>query len=763
MDDLPEEIKPERKAAWEQLDEAEAQRFQLLANGYVPVPCNGKIPTIAAWQSGCPSKDEIKQWTKFCPKATNTGITTAYVPTCDIDVTSAGIADEIQTMIERLIGLDPMLIKFGRRPKRSILFKTALPFDKVQTGDWTDEDGVSHHLEILCDGQQTICYGLHPDTGTEYEWPDQNPLDVPRERLPELSRRQAQGIINAVIEIFRRHGLRGEASTSEPRPPAISGDAVRETAGLRERRYAKAALEGSAAELADTPEGSRNATLNAKAYKAGGMVEVGWVKEETAEAVLLEAARAAGLEEHEAKRTLRSGLNAGKKKPRPPLEPSTAVAAATSSPEGDDDVADRELQFHWKNRTFGADALQSETFPPLTYLLPGLLPEGLCLLVSRPKLGKSWLALDIAIATAAGRFVLGTLKPQVTGEVLYLALEDGKRRLQRRLTKLLPTFNGTWPPGLMFATEWPRSDQGGLADIEGWIQDALDKSKHPRLIVVDTLALFRKLATGKHAYQEDYTTVAELQKLASKYNITILVVHHDRKSGADDVFDTVSGTLGLTGAADTIAILKRQAGAVTFHVRGRDIEEAEKALQFSKDTCRWTILGEAADIRRSDERARVLAVLTDSGEPLPVLEIISLANLVSRNAADNLLMRMAKDGDVERIKRGLYGLPGHAPKNMREMREKERSESKPLKQQQDNGQSLNLTHLTQVLERAASEPPAGSAPKPLKEQRDNGPSHNLTHLTQVSEPPAATPEYLGPPGDDSADFLGDIPDFLRRV
>src|SRR5262245_4813984 len=255
MDDLPEEIKPERKAAWELRDEAEAQRLQLLANGYVPVPCNGKIPTIAAWQNGRPSKDEIRQWTKFCPKAMNTGITTAYVPTCDIDVTNVGIANEIQATIEGLIGADPLLIRFGRRPKRSILFKTALPFEKAQTGDWIDQDGVAHHVEILCDGQQTVVFGVHPDTGTEYEWPAQNPLDVPRERLPELSREQAQGIINTVTEIFRRHGLRGEASTSEPKPPATNGGAARTTARLRERRYAEAAVVGSAAELANTPEG----------------------------------------------------------------------------------------------------------------------------------------------------------------------------------------------------------------------------------------------------------------------------------------------------------------------------------------------------------------------------------------------------------------------------------------------------------------------------------------------------------------------------
>src|ERR1700730_7776698 len=229
-------------------------------------------------------------------------------------------------------------------------------------------------------------------------------------------------------------------------------------------------------------------------------------------------------------------------------------------------------------RIFSAAALQRMTFPPLKFILPGLVPEGATLLVSRPKLGKSWLVLDVAIATAAGRFTLGTLKPSA-GDVLYLALEDGRRRLQRRITKLLPTFSGKWPDGLTIATEWPRADQGGLADIERWLKEA----KSPRLIVVDTLAQFRKISNGKtQIYADDYAAISGLQKLASKYNVAIIIVHHDRKSEADDVFDTVSGSLGLTGASDTILIMKRQAGAVTLHVRGRDIEEAELALQFSK-------------------------------------------------------------------------------------------------------------------------------------------------------------------------------------
>jgi hypothetical protein len=384
----------------------------------------------------------------------------------------------------------------------------------------------------------------------------------------------------------------------------------------------------------------------------------------------------------------------------------------------------------WRGRLFSAATLQHEKFPALTWLLPDLIPEGLCLLVSRPKLGKSWLALDVALATAAGRFVLGTLKP-ATGEVLYLALEDGRRRLQRRLSKLLPSFNGDWPPGLTFATGWPRSHQSGLSDIEGWIKDRIERGKHPRLVIIDTLAHFRPPAAGKNAYLEDYAALAELQKLASKYNLAIVVVHHDRKAAADDVFDTVSGTLGVTGAVDTIAILKRQAGGVTFHIVGRDIEGAEKALQFNKATCRWTILGEASLVRQSAERAAVLTVLLEAGEPLPISQIVSLAHLANRNAADQLLHRMIRDGDVKRIGRGLYCLPSYEESKKRK---KDESEDKPLKKQEDNSLQGNLTHLTQVRKKSDSEPAA----------------------------PALTPDYLGPPGDNPDDFLGDIPPFLRR-
>ena len=302
----------------------------------------------------------------------------------------------------------------------------------------------------------------------------------------------------------------------------------------------------------------------------------------------------------------------------------------------------------WDQRIFNAAALQTMKFPPLKWVLPDLVPEGATLVVSRPKLGKSWLVLDVAIAVTADRFTLGTLRPS-PGAALYLALEDGRRRLQRRITRLLPSFSAEWPTLLEISTEWPRADQGGLADIEVWIKSR----PNARLIVIDTLAQFRPRTNGKANYADDYAVISGLQKLASKHNIGIIIVHHDRKGEADDVFDTVSGTLGLTGAADTILVMKRQAGTVTMSVRGRDIEEIEKALQFDKQACRWSILGDAADVQRSDSRGKILTVLKTASESMTPSEI-HVATELTRDNVDKLLFRMANDGEIIKVSRGNY-------------------------------------------------------------------------------------------------------------
>jgi hypothetical protein len=128
---------------------------------------------------------------------------------------------------------------------------------------------------------------------------------------------------------------------------------------------------------------------------------------------------------------------------------------------------DRKKSWDWKSETIDARDLCDKTFPAVKFIIPGLFPEGVTLLVSRPKLGKTWLLLQIGSAVASG---VSSLVPQVPdespleGDVLYLNLEDGERRAQRRMTKLFGARREMWPPRMKLATRWRKFDQGGLDD-----------------------------------------------------------------------------------------------------------------------------------------------------------------------------------------------------------------------------------------------------------------------------------------------------------
>ena len=306
----------------------------------------------------------------------------------------------------------------------------------------------------------------------------------------------------------------------------------------------------------------------------------------------------------------------------------------------------------WRDGLITAKDLQTKTFAPVRIIVPGLIPEGVTIVAGKPKIGKSFLALDICMAVAGDRFTLGEIKP-VQGDALYLALEDNERRLKKRIDKLLQVAKG---PELEIHTEWRRVDQGGLDDIKEWCE------AHParRLIWIDTFVKIRPLAgKNEQAYTFDYRSIEGLQKLAREYQVGIVLNHHLRKaSSEDDVFDDVSGTLGITGAADTIIIMKRMAGMVKVFVRGRDIEEAEYAAEFDKQTCRWRLVGAAEDVFRSQERQVILTALKDVGRPMSVPELMAVAERHDRHALYNLLYKMAKAGEVTEPSRGQWALGG---------------------------------------------------------------------------------------------------------
>ena len=117
----------------------------------------------------------------------------------------------------------------------------------------------------------------------------------------------------------------------------------------------------------------------------------------------------------------------------------------------------------------------------------------------------------------------------------------------------------------------------------------------------------------------------------------------------------MSGTTGLTGAVDTVLVLKKergQADAFLYGV-GRDIEEIEQALQFDRDTGCWTLLGEAAEYRQSQARTAIIRLLADSQEPMKPVQI---ARALKKNESTvrTLLQKIVSDGTIEPTADGRY-------------------------------------------------------------------------------------------------------------
>ncbi len=302
--------------------------------------------------------------------------------------------------------------------------------------------------------------------------------------------------------------------------------------------------------------------------------------------------------------------------------------------------------------TASAAELQGRRFAPIRWVVPQVLPEGAMLLAGRPKIGKSWMALDIGLAVARGGFTLGERKCQ-EGDVLYLALEDNERRLQSRITKLLG-ISTPWPDRFHFATDWPRAHEGGVAKIEDWLK------AHPdaRLIVIDVLQAFRAPQSSRaNPYAGDYAAIRGVQELAGKHHVAVLIVHHLRKGGGDgDPFEMISGTMGLSGAADGALVLNRETNGTTLVGRGRDMPEVDYAVAFDREACRWTIEGDSQDVRVTAERAAVMTLLGDSGDALSPKAIADALGKKHGNIRQ-LLTKMAADGQVVKAGTGLYTVP----------------------------------------------------------------------------------------------------------
>jgi RecA-family ATPase len=317
---------------------------------------------------------------------------------------------------------------------------------------------------------------------------------------------------------------------------------------------------------------------------------------------------------------------------------------------------------------FNGAWLDTQEFPPLEYAVPGIVPEGFGLLVSPPKAGKSWLVCSIGLACATGGLALGRIQVDKR-PVLYLALEDGKRRLQSRCRHIM--CGGA--DQLTFAQAALPADvhfiiKAKPAEVIPMIFEFLQRHSGAKpLVILDTLGKARPpRPAGADLYAWDYSIGTQLKDtIDSTPGATLVVVHHSRKAESSDFVDSVSGSQGIAGSADFVLVLsrKRHDNEAVLSVTGRDIAEGEYALRVDKGI--WQIDGtdlssasEAAERRhlsdtRSDRSMEIVSVVAASPSPVSPAEVSEKLG-IHNDTVGRYLRRLVESGHLKREKRGLY-------------------------------------------------------------------------------------------------------------
>jgi hypothetical protein len=298
-----------------------------------------------------------------------------------------------------------------------------------------------------------------------------------------------------------------------------------------------------------------------------------------------------------------------------------------------------------------AKELETKEIEPLKWTIPDVLPQGLVILAGAPKMGKSLLIQQISYAVALGGLAMGKF-PTIQGPALHLALEDSEARFKQRMELQKGLIHeGNAPEDLAYATEWSFYPNA-IADIRAWC----DQTPNAKIVVVDTLAkLFQE--NGKESrqsvYHSEYQTMTEFHKIARDYGISVVLIHHQRKADATDPMMKVSGSAGITGAADLVWNFERKsrlAMAAKVQSMGKDMPDVVYRLNYDKEHLSWI----CQDFGTEDNNSVVRKLLVDYFNKIGDQEVsaaeVSDAIGKHRQHVSSMLKTLEVDGFLVRRK-----------------------------------------------------------------------------------------------------------------
>jgi hypothetical protein len=590
-------------------------RLLLAHSGYSPIPTNGKIPHCKGWQTWYHRDDEvIRLWDNGYRDHQNTGLLTRDNPFLDIDILNPEAAEAAAELVASHFDGYYLPLRIGQPPKRGFLFQLAgEPFNKI-TATILAPNGNEERIEFLANGNQVVVHGIHPDTHKPYTWHGGSPFECRHDDLAGIDEERAKLLISLIVDkLILEYGY----TLPEQKKPGGNGQThSNDSFGFDWSALHHDPLSHDdlcAAAMAMLRAGTRDGAVFNQLHA--------WIH------------NAKSSDEERRQRRLNELSNiikSARQKITPPITPAPSPIPPAQS------YAD----------------LKDLNFMPLQWVVPDYIPEGVTLLAGKPKVGKSWLALAVTMACAENSIVLDRRCPQRS--VLYCALEDNQRRMRSRTEKLI-TNNEDWPANAHAIYKLPPMDQGCIE----WLQHYVDNLPSLGVIIIDTLAKIRGAnRKDEGQYAGDHRTMSALLEFAHKTGIAIIVIHHVRKQTAEDIFDTISGTLGLNGGADTLAVLTRAGDEqLRLAIRGRDLEEQDKTVHFDIEMGAWAVLGdyEGPETKSGTRLAIIDALKSVGGTGMSPDDLTKKTGLTANNVRVTL-GRMLRAGQVKKTQYGTYSV-----------------------------------------------------------------------------------------------------------
>lgn len=286
-----------------------------------------------------------------------------------------------------------------------------------------------------------------------------------------------------------------------------------------------------------------------------------------------------------------------------------------------------------------AELLQAE-FPPIEWLIDGIVIEGgVMLFTAKPKVGKTWMAIQAAISVSSGAPMFGPGGRVVKkGRVIYYALEDNSRRLSSRLKAM----HATGDLQIIFKQAITPLDKGGVEELRA----VIEKEK-PVLIVIDTFSPAHSKDVDENKSEDVQRILHPIRALADEFKVSFWINHHHKKGALGDPREDSRGSSAMTANVDVAAGIYKEQGARVLRMFGNDIEDMEFQIAFNDHVSYgWHIVGDVKDLVKNEAQREVLEKL----EEMRAADVKALASAIGKNkkTIQKTLDRLLKQDKISR-------------------------------------------------------------------------------------------------------------------